>query len=752
MHNEIRKLIRIRKRLHKKAKRSNTETAWSKFRKMRNKIVKLIRSSKATEENRISEALKANTNNIKSWWKLSKQALNIDRTTESIPQLIHNNQQIENDQEKADVLNTYFIAQSQLRDANTNLPEIQQPPYEKLHTIDITSSDIRDILRALNVSKASGPDLISPRLLKEGADQLCEPLSQFFSRLIHSGRFPQAWKLANVTPVFKKGDKQLPNNYRPISLLSGLGKTMERLVHKHVYNYCIQNNILTASQSGFIQGDSTTYQLLQLYDTFCEAVDNGKEVRVVFLDITKAFDRVWHKGLLHKLVAIGISDNLLNWFASYLSSRKQRVVINGKTSSYQTVPAGVPQGSILGPLLFLIYINDIVLELNCGIRLFADDTSLYIIVENPQAAANLINSSLSTVHVWSRQWLVDFNAAKTETMVASRKRNKPNHPDLIMNNIILQEVEHHKHLGITFSADLTWHNHIIEVTTKGWQRINLLRAFKFKLDRKSLERMYISFIRPVLEYSGVVWGNCTHQDKKLLESIQIEAMRIVTGATKLCSIEKLYDDTGWETLEARREKQKLIIFYKMINGLAPTYLNQLVPGLVQDQSQYSLRNANNMSFIHANSALYYNSFLPSVTRAWNNLPTEIRNSTSVTQFKYRLAEHINKPPSWFDFGSRNAQIYHTRLRLECSSLRHHLYRKNLIDSPLCLCGRSETSKHYFFECPNHHLTRIRLLSDILHLPLKTLLFGDSNFSKEENERIFDAVHKYIIQSKRFDIN
>ena len=599
-------------------------------------------------------------------------SLNIDRTTESIPQLVHNNKTIENDQDKADILNTYFVAQSRPKDVNTVLPDLIEPPYEQLHTIDITSSDVRDTLRSLNVSKASGPDLISPRLLKEGADQLCLPLSIFFNKLILFGRFPQAWKFANVTPVFKKGDKQLLNNYWPISLLSGVGKTMERAVHKHVYNYCIQHHIFTASQSGFIQGDSTTYQLLHLYDTFCEAVDNGKEVRVVFLDITKAFDRVWHKGLLHKLKTIGISGNLLNWFANYLSNRKQRVVINGKMSSYLNVTAGVPQGSILGPLLFLIYINDIVWELNCSIRLFADDTSLYIIVENPLAAADIMNSSLSTVHAWSNQWLVDFNPVKTETMVVSRKRIKLNHPDLIMDNNILQEVEHHKHLGITFSSDLTWHNHIVEITTKGWQRVNLLRAFKFRFDRKSLERLYISFIRPVLEYSGVVWSNCTNQDKKLLEDIQIEAMRVVTGATKLCSIAKLYDDTGWDTLESRREKQKLIIFYKMINGLAPTYLNQLVPNLVQNQSQYSLRNSNNLLSVHANSTLYFNSFLPSVIRAWNNLPIEIRNSTSVTQFKCKLAEHINKPPIWFHFGSRKAQIFHTRLRLECSSLKHHL--------------------------------------------------------------------------------
>ena len=303
--------------------------------------------------------------------------------------------------------------------------------------------------------------------------------------------------------------------------------------------------------------------------------------------------------------SIGISGHLLKWFSNYLANRKQRVVINGKASSFLNVQAGIPQGSILGPLLFLIYINDIVLELNSSIRLFADDTSLSIVVENPITATNILNSNLLTIHSWAKQWLVDFNAIKTETIVASRKRHKPHHPDLIMDNIVLQEIIRHRHLGITFSSDLTWHNHTVEITTKGWQRLNILRAFKFKFDRKSLERLYIPIVRPVMEYSWAVWDNCITQDKKLLESVQIEAMRIVTGATKLCSIAKLYEDTGWDTLEARREKQKLIIFYKMFSGITPAYLNQLVPTLVQTQSQYSLRNSNNVLSVHANSTLYY---------------------------------------------------------------------------------------------------------------------------------------------------
>ena len=192
-------------------------------------------------------------------------------------------------------------------DANKEIRHID-PSNHTLDSIVISCQDVKDVLLHLNVTKASGPDLISPRLLREGADILALPYSIIFNRSLDQGYFPSSWKEANVTPIYKKDDKSLPSNYRPISLLSQSAKVMERCVHKYLYNYVISNHILTLLQSGFVHGDSTTYQLLHTYHQFCEAVDNGKEVRAVFCDISKAFDRVWHKGLLHKLRGIGCSE------------------------------------------------------------------------------------------------------------------------------------------------------------------------------------------------------------------------------------------------------------------------------------------------------------------------------------------------------------------------------------------------------------------------------------------------------------
>ena len=245
-----------------------------------------------------------------------------------------------------------------------------------------------------------------------------------------------------------------------------------------------------------------------------------------------------------------------------------------------------------GPLLFLLFINDIVKDIHSSIRLFADDTSLYIIVDNPQIAALIINSDLGKISTIN--WLVDFHPRKTVSFLVSKKANGIVHPPLIMNNTILSESSSHKHLGITFSNTCDWTEHISRISKSAWTRINLLRALKFRIHRNTLERIYFAFIRPLLEYSDSVWDNCSNECKSQLESIHNEAARIVSGAAKLCSIQKLLAELGWETLQKRRSKHKLVTFYKIINGLTPSYLFDLLPPLVGDANPHNLRNSDHI--------------------------------------------------------------------------------------------------------------------------------------------------------------
>jgi hypothetical protein len=274
------------------------------------------------------------------------------------------------------------------------------------------------------------------------------------------------------------------------------------------------------------------------------------------MTLVKAFDRVWYNGLLFKLKQYGIFGNLLVWFERYLSGRSQRVVLKGSNSEWKTINAGVPQGSILEPLLFLLFINDIVTDIKASIQLFADDTSLYVAVDSPQNAADIINKDLEKIHQWSVSWLVKVNPQKTETMVISRKLIKPLHPPLETNSQILQQGTNHKHLGLFFSNNGMWYDRIDYIVQKAYTRLNMLRKVRFKLNIFTLEKMYFSFIRPILEYGDVVRDTQIHY---LIN--KIENARIVKGGTKLTSIKKLCEETGWEKHLERMEKHQLILLY-----------------------------------------------------------------------------------------------------------------------------------------------------------------------------------------------
>ena len=510
---ELRKLMRKRDRLRKKAKQKNSDYYWSKFKSIRNKVVDSLRTAKRTYHSKLCDKIKGNKFGSKDWWNLVKQVSNISQKSHGIKILVSDNDEIiTDDHNKANALNNFFASQTYIDDSQATLPELPNhengPNIPILDSIVLTERNVEDILKTLDTSKAMGPDLINPRILKEASRELSVPLCMLFNISLHMNIFPSQWKIANVVPVFKKNDPQKVNNYRPISLLCIISKVFEKCIYKYLHNFILDNNLLSSHQSGFRKGDSTINQLLFLYNEFSRALDEGKEVRTVFFDISKAFDRVWQKGLLYKIESLGIKGNFLLWVKSYLSGRKQRVVINGKESTVLDLKAGVPQGSILGPLFFLIFINYIVNDIGCRIKLFADDTSLYIIIEHPDTAAQILNEDLEKVRNWSKTWLVSFNPPKTETLLISRKANQIHHPPLYFDGIPIQEVTNHKHLGLIFNNTCHWGQHIDYIIDKAYKKLNILRSLKFDLDRLTLQIMYFSFIRPILEYGDIIFDNC----------------------------------------------------------------------------------------------------------------------------------------------------------------------------------------------------------------------------------------------------
>ena len=752
--SELRCMKRKVDRLHSKAKKSsNNPEVWTRFRQLRNEYCRCLKQAEHDYENKLSETLKDSTNlNPKMWWKVAKSFLGYNNDS-SYPPIKTGDSVLFDDFSKAEAFNSFFLGHSNIDTSNATLPDPVRNHEQEISNFDITAQDVIDQLKCIDTSKSTGPDNISPRMLKEAGESISYPLSRLFQLSLNTCTVPQSWKQANVLPLHKKNEKDIMNNYRPISLLSCVGKIFERLVFKQVFNFFRENNLITSFQSGFMPGDSTVNQLVQLYHIFCEALDMKKDVRIVFCDISKAFDRVWHEGLIYKLEAMGITGNLLSWFKNYLKDRQQRVIIQGKTSSWGDIKAGVPQGSILGPLLFLVYINDITNNISSNIRLFADDTTIFVTVDDATEAAEVLNSDLRCISNWATRWLVTFSPPKTECMLVSLRKNSLNHPALLFNNNELTNVKTHKHLGLVLSDDLKWDNHIDNIVKTAGKRVDVLSRLMFKLDRHTLEILYTAFIRPTLEYGDVLLSNITDMQCEKLELVQKRVGKIVSGAIRGVSRDVIYHELGWETLEERRKKHMLLLFHKIVHGKSPAYLSALLPYRVQQQSTYELRNSDDFIQYNTRTTLFKNSFYPSTVREWNLLSPELKNITEIDAFKLELCRNAPKPNCLFYLGRRKAGITHARIRMKCSSLRAHLFALHVIDNTKCECGHDyEDELHYFFTCQLYHRERAILHEIIIqHAPfnLHTVLYGIQNGTEEINEIVFNAVHNYLDSTLRF---
>ena len=757
--SELRRLKRAKDRLFNNAKRNKTADAWEEYRHSRTNYYSSCREAKAAYELKLTETMKSGaTLSPKKWWSLAKHFLRITSGSSYPPMEDDNDELIVDDHGKAELFNNYFRSHSNIDTSGASLPAFNGGEHGacKLESIVVSEDDVLQILKSLNPNKATGPDGVSPKILKEGAPAIAPSLAKLINMSLRLGKVPVMWKQANVVALHKKLSRSSVSNYRPISLLSCTSKVMEKCIFKSVFNYFRDNSLVTKFQSGFTPNDSTVNQLVNLYHMFSSAIDQKKDVRIVFCDITKAFDRVWHDGLIFKLKKLGIENNLLQWFTNYLSNRQQRVVINGEHSSWGYVKAGVPQGSVLGPLLFLAYINDITENIQTNIRLFADDTALFVTVDDPIDSNNMLNIDLKSIQEWSDTWLVKFSAPKTKGMTMSLNPNAPPYQPLVMNDTILLDVQEHKHLGVTLTKNLAWSSHTANICNAASKRLDIMTGLKNTLDRKTLEIMYKSFVRPLLEYADVLWDGCFQKDADKLELLQHRAGRIVSGAIRGTPTVNMYRELGWEPLHLRRERHKLILYYKIVHGLTPSFLTDLLPPSVGTRTQYNLRNNPDLTGFASRTETFKRSFFPSTTHLWNSLPQDVRNAESIYAFKRHLNHNLPQSRPWYNAGDRRLSLIHARLRMGCSNLNQHLVNLHVADDPTCICGyRSENCKHYLLHCPLYQRERTVRDNKLSHLEflsavnLDILLFGSEDYTVEQNLEITKIVQKFINDTGRF---
>ena len=754
--SELRYNIRIRNRLRKKAFQTHSITDFHRYKTQRNKVNNMKKFAKYNYNNNVEDTISNTERGSKTFWQIMGRFMGKYNSDTVIPPLkMHNGDYAFTDIEKASTLNDYFCTISSVDDSNTELPFFETRTNNEIADINILESEIVDKLGSLKVNKACGPDGISHRMLKYICKTTAVPLCKLFNMSLQRHTYPTIWKSATVMPIFKKGDRSEVSNYRPISLISCVGKSFERVVFKHVHNYLLSNSLIYKYQSGFLPGHSTVHHLIEVVHHTCLALENQKINCQVFCDISKAFDRVWHRGLIHKLKKYGIKGNLLAWFENYLYMRHQSVSINNTRSSSEFITAGVSQGSVVGPMLFLIYINDISEALSGIARLFADDTSLSFSSADPAEIERILNQDLSKLSAWAKIWLVIFNATTTEVMITSNIYFDYD-IRLSMDNIILKIVETHKHLGIVLASNNKWSAHIDTIIQSAAKQVSFLRKLKYRFSKATLNKVYCTYIRPLLEYASEVWDGCNQAESRRLEQVQLNAARIVTGLPIFASLNSLYYETGWDTLAERRKYKKLNLMYKIVNNESPSNLSDILPNRVDQAANYNLRNSENFQVPFSRLCSFDSSFFPATLRLWNDLDLSIRNSSTLVEFKAKLRnqDQKDKANDILSIGERKHSIILTRIRHNCSSLNTDLNRVNIVPSSACSCGANfETAQHYFFECRNYTNQRynlLRALSFTSVVTLDTLVYGCSTLDNERNKLIINAVLVYIKDSKRFD--
>lgn len=532
------------------------------------------------------------------------------------------------DQQKADLLGTTFSSASTVEDLNTiPLLPLASPPI--LDNIHLTSAGVVKLLCNLDPNKAAGPDDIHPIILKNCATEIGPFLCHIISTSLVSADIPLDWRRANVTPIFKSGDKHNPTNYRPISITSHCSKIAEHVIVSNINRHLQQHNLISDSQHGFRSGHSTETQLLVTLDTWTRELEAGHTVDIIFVDFAKAFDSVPHERLLAKLWSLGIRGDTLAWIKSFLQGRQQRVVINGTASPWHLVTSGVPQGSVIGPQLFCAFVNDIPSTISTATvdALFADDLILHrTILQNDDTT--FLQKDLDSLSSWSTSWQLGINEKKTLHM----RLGPSNTPTIYMlNGTPITTVTEVVHLGVLIKNDLKWDGHISRVVSKADRTIGFLRRNLKGCSKLLKSKAYLSFVRPLLEYASSVWDPSYTTLVHSLEMVQRRGARFVHGVRRYdptVSVSHLLKGLNWTSLHHRRRERRLRFFHKIVHGSSQALkrLTHRVRPLI------SKRRAPRCIQEHASKNVRRQAFLPRSLKDWNSLPQCLLTMDSSVSF------------------------------------------------------------------------------------------------------------------------